>query len=233
MEKAQRIARRIAVSGLCSRREAERWILQGRVTVDGQKVETPAFTVTAQQEIRVDGDALPQVSARRLWCLHKPKGYITSHKDEQGRQTIYALLPDAMARLHYIGRLDYQSEGLLLLTNDAELKRRWEQPETALPRRYQVRVRGKPSAATLQQLAKGVTVEGVHYKPVQASLLPGSGGQNHWLQVVLTEGKNREIRRLFEHFGHPVSRLIRTAYGPVTLDALPAGKWREIEVPEI
>lgn len=227
-DKPQRIAKLIAARGLCSRREAERWIEQGRVSVDGMVLDSPALQVSEQQDIRVDGKALPKAASAKLWCFHKPKGCITSRKDEQDRPTIYHFLPASMQQLHTVGRLDFNSEGLLLLTNSPELKRRMELPETALQRVYRVRVQGIPTPATCKKLAAGVTVEGIRYKPVIAAPQPGSSGRNSWLEVTLTEGKNREIRRLFEHFGHPVSRLIRTGYGGITLGDLAPGKCQPV-----
>lgn len=245
----QRIAKLIAASGLCSRREAEQWIRAGRVKVDGTVIDSPALNVSPQQNILVDGKKLPRNETVRLWKFHKPKGCITTRRDEKGRKTVYDFLPPEMHKLHTIGRLDYNSEGLLLLTNSPELKRRFELPATALERTYRVRVFGMPTDKTLHALAKGVTVEGVRYKAITTSFeetptrasarreaaggakrggqAPPSNNKNHWLTVTLTEGKNREIRKLFEHFGHPVSRLIRTAYGPFALDDLKPAEVKE------
>lgn len=220
MNTPQRIAKVIAAAGLCSRREAERWIESGRVAVDGVVLQSPALQVDGSEDITIDGKKLPSVPTVQIWRFHKPKGCITSHSDEQGRKTIYDFLPSYMKQLHTVGRLDYNSEGLLLLTNSPAVKRHLELPATAIARTYRVRVQGLPKDSVLAKLAKGVAIEGVHYKPVQARVQPGGKGRNHWLEVVLTEGKNREIRRLFEHFGHPVSRLIRTGYGAVELGSL-------------
>jgi 23S rRNA pseudouridine2605 synthase len=231
MQLPQRLAKHIAASGLCSRRQAEQWIADGRVTVDGTPVTSPALNVTAAQAVCVDGSPLPSPPTSGLWRFHKPKGMITSHKDEQNRPTIFDALPASMRQFHTVGRLDFNSEGLLLLTNTPSLKHRLEQPANGWQRVYRVRVKGRPSDKTLAALQQGVTVEGFHYRPVGARLLPDSKGHNHWLEVVLQEGKNREIRKIFEHFGHPVSRLIRTGYGPVALGKLAPGKWAAITIP--
>lgn len=221
-----RIAKLIAASGLCSRREAERLIAEGRVTLDGIKLSTPAVVVKEGQEVRVDGKPLIAPQTSRLWKFHKPRGVITSRRDENGRQTIYDLLPPELRNLHYIGRLDYNSEGLLLLTNDPALKRQWELPATGLRRRYRVRLLGLPTEEILRSIRKGVTIDGMRYQGMEVEIEPGSG-RNKWLNVTLQEGKNREIRRIFEHFGYQVSRLIRTHYGTQTLGTLAAGKIEE------
>jgi 23S rRNA pseudouridine2605 synthase len=222
-----RIAKLIAASGLCSRREAERWIEEGRVTLDGVKLTTPAVVVSEGQEVRVDGKPLKAQQVTKLWKFHKPRGVITSKRDELGRPTIYSLLPNNMQNLLYIGRLDYNSEGLLLLTNDGTLKREWELPSTGLKRTYRVRLLGMPSDVTLNKIRKGVEIDGVRYRGMQVEA-EDSKGRNFWLNVTLTEGKNREIRRVFEHFGHSVSRLIRTEYGGYALGSLAAGKVEEL-----
>ncbi len=222
-----RIAKFIAASGLCSRREAEKLILEGKVTLDGVRLDTPATLVAEGQEVRVSGKIISSKPITRLWKFHKPRGVITSRRDEKGRQTIYDLLPPELRQLHNIGRLDYNSEGLLLLTNDGALKREWELPSTGLERRYRVRILGRPSEDTLTKIRKGVTVEGVRYQGMQVEI-EESSGRNFWINVTLHEGKNREIRRVFEHFGHQVSRLIRTHYGKYALGALPVGKAEEL-----
>lgn len=222
-----RIAKLIAHSGLCSRREAEQWIAAGRVTLDGVKLTTPAVIVAEGQEVRVDGKPLRASQATRLWKFHKPRGVITSKRDEKDRQTIYDLLPKEMKNLLYIGRLDYNSEGLLLLTNDGALKREWELPSTGLERSYRVRMLAQPTEETLAQIRKGVTIDGIRYQGMQVEVEP-SKGRNFWVKVTLTEGKNREIRRVFEHFGHQISRLIRTHYGKYALNTLAPGKVEEV-----
>lgn len=218
-----RIAKVIAASGACSRREAERWIAEGRVKVDGDVIDSPALNVEPEQEIRVNGKLLQQPDKAKLWIFYKPKGCITSRKDEKGRKTIYDLLPKEMHTLHTVGRLDYNSEGLLLLTNHAALKRYLELPSTGWKRLYRVRVHGIPKDTTLKALAKGVTIEGIRYKPIEVMVEGNTDRSNVWLQVALTEGKNREIRKVFEHYSHPVSRLIRIGYGPFQLGKLPIG----------
>jgi 23S rRNA pseudouridine2605 synthase len=222
----QRIAKLIAASGLCSRREAERWIAEGRVRVDGQVVTEPGMQAEAAQ-IRVDGKKLPKVETARLWCFHKPKGVMTTRSDPQGRPTYVDLLPEELKQLHPVGRLDFNSEGLLLLTNDGALKRSLELPSNGWERVYRVRFRGTMSKATIAALAKGVTVEEVKYKPIKVQLDKDKTKSNSWVEVTLTEGKNREIRKVFAHFGHPVSRLIRIAYGPYRLGNLKAGDIEE------
>lgn len=222
-----RIAKFIAHSGLCSRRDAEKLIAEGRVSIDGVKITTPATLVSEGQEVRVNGKLLKAQTTTKLWKFHKPRGVITSKRDEKGRQTIYDLLPKDMQNLLYIGRLDYNSEGLLLLTNDGALKREWELPSTGLERSYRVRILARPTDETLAQIRKGVTIEGVRYQGMKVEV-EESSGRNFWLKVTLTEGKNREIRTVFEHFGHQVSRLIRTHYGKYALDTLAAGKAKEV-----
>jgi 23S rRNA pseudouridine2605 synthase len=230
---SERIAKVIAASGLCSRREAERWIQEGRVMLNGIVLKTPAVVVEADALIQVDGKPLTTKQTVRLWRFHKPRGTITSHKDEQDRPTIFDILPPEMKQLHSIGRLDYQSEGLLLLTNDGALKRQFELPSTGLKRCYRVRVYGIPSEETLMQMRNGVTIEGMHYQAMEIRLEKevGVATRNCWLKVVLREGKNREIRRIFEHFEHPVNRLIRTQYDCYRLDSLPVGAIAEVQPP--
>lgn len=225
-----RIAKLIAQSGLCSRREAEQWIAAGRVTLAGVKLTTPAVIVAEGQEVCVDGKPLTVKQPVRLWKFHKPRGVITSKRDEKGRPTIYDLLPKDMQNVLYIGRLDYNSEGLLLLTNDGALKREWELPSTGLERSYRVRILGIPSEETLRQIRAGVTIEGVRFKGMKVQVENDKLSRNLWLKVTLTEGKNREIRTVFEHFGHQVSRLIRTHYGNYALGALAAGKAEELHL---
>ncbi|HXP96086.1 MAG TPA: pseudouridine synthase [Telmatospirillum sp.] len=225
--KGERIAKRLARAGLCSRREAERWIAEGRVSVDGQKLTSPAVGVTESSLIVVDGKPLPETERTRLWRYHKPAGLVTSHKDPQGRPTVFERLPEGMPRVISVGRLDLNSEGLLLLTNDGDLARRMELPSTGWVRRYRVRVHGTPDLAQLAALEHGVTVEGVAYGPIKA-MLDRQQGSNAWLTVSLKEGKNREIRRVMEHLGWTVSRLIRIAYGPFQLGLLEPGSADEV-----
>lgn len=218
----ERIAKRIARAGLCSRREAERWIEQGRVSVDGTVLTTPAFTVTDDSHVVVDGKPLPAKQETRLWRYHKPPGLVTTNRDELGRDTIFDHLPKNLPRVLTVGRLDLNSEGLLLLTNDGDLARKLELPATGWTRRYRVRVYGRVDQAKLEPLKRGVTIDGVGYDAIIASV-DKQQGSNAWLTVSLREGKNREIRRVMEHLGWPVSRLIRLAYGPFQLGNLKSG----------
>jgi 23S rRNA pseudouridine2605 synthase len=225
--KGERIAKVIARAGLCSRREAERLIAAGRVAIDGDTIASPALTVLPGQRVTVDGEALPAAEPTRLWRFHKPEGVLTTASDPQGRRTVYDLLPPGLPRLMPVGRLDLNSAGLLLFTNDGALKRRLELPATGWRRRYRVRVYGRPEAARLAALAKGVTVEGVDYGPI-AARLDSQSGANAWLTMTLVEGKNREIRRVCEHLGLTVNRLIRVAYGPFQLGKLAEGALDEV-----
>src|SRR5208282_2500601 len=204
----ERIAKRLARAGLCSRREAERWIRDGRVAVDGQVLTTPAFVVGHDSLVAVDGKVLAE-------------------PEPQGRPTIFEKLPRELPRLIAVGRLDLASEGLLLLTNDGELARHLELPSTGWLRRYRVRARGTADEARLNALARGVTVDGVAYGPVQATL-DRVQGANVWLTLALREGKNREVRRVLEHVGLAVNRLIRIAYGPFQLGELARGAVEEV-----
>jgi 23S rRNA pseudouridine2605 synthase len=227
-EGEERIAKRIARAGLCSRREAEAWITAGRVMVDGEKIKSPALVVGPATPILVDGKPLPAAEPTRLFRYHKPRGLLTTARDPEGRETIYDKLPKNLPRLMPIGRLDLTSEGLLLLTNDGELKRKLELPATGWLRRYRARVNGHVDPAKLAGLAKGVTVEGIDYGPIRASL-DRQQGDNAWLTLSFAEGKNREIRRVCEHLGYPVSRLIRIAYGPFQLGHLEKGEVEEVQ----
>lgn len=226
-EKGERIAKRLARAGLCSRRDAERWIADGRVAVDGKVLTTPATLVTDASLILVDGKPLPEADRTRLWRYHKPAGLVTSHKDPQGRTTVFERLPADMPRVISVGRLDLNSEGLLLLTNDGALARRLELPSTGWLRRYRVRVHGAPEPAALAALEKGITIDGVTYGSIKA-VLDRQQGANAWLTVGLKEGKNREIRKVMEHLGWSVSRLIRIAYGPFQLGLLPPAEAEEV-----
>jgi 23S rRNA pseudouridine2605 synthase len=226
-QKGERIAKVLARAGLCSRREAERWIEQGRVAVDGRVLKTPAVVVGPGARVMVDGKPIPAKEPTRLWRYHKPRGLVTTVRDPQGRPTVFDNLPASLPRVVTIGRLDIASEGLLLLTNDGELKRRLELPATGWTRRYRVRVHGEVEAARLSELAKGISIDGTAYGPVRATL-DRQKGENAWLTMALAEGKNREVRRICEHLGWPVSRLIRIAYGPFQLGQLEAGDVEEV-----
>ncbi len=226
-QQGERIAKRIARAGVCSRRDAERLIADGRVELDGKKVTTPATLVTAAARIVVDGIALSAAEPTRLWRYHKPPGVICTNRDPEGRPTVFEHLPDGLPRLILIGRLDFTSEGLLLLTNDGRLARRLELPASGWLRRYRVRVFGRPDAESLAGLAGGVTVGDVDYGPIDAAI-DRIHGDNAWLTISLREGKNREVRRVMEHLGLRVNRLIRTAFGPFRLDRLPSDGLREV-----
>lgn len=211
-----RIAKAMARAGLCSRREAERWIADGRVSVNGKLLKTPAIEVSGKDKIIVDGRPLPAAEPPRLWRYHKPRGLVTTHADPQGRPTVFEKLPPEMPRVVSVGRLDYNTEGLILLTNDGELARYMELPATGWTRRYRVRAMGRVTPADLEKLKDGVEVEGVRYGPVEASI-DSVQGANMWLTIAIKEGKNREVRKILEHLGVTVSRLIRTSFGPFQL----------------
>jgi 23S rRNA pseudouridine2605 synthase len=225
--KLERIARVIARAGVSSRREAERWIAEGRVKLDGETVKTPALNVAPDAKITVDGRPLPAREEVRVWRYHKPRGLLTTHRDPQGRPTIFEKLPPELGHLLSIGRLDLNSEGLLLLTNDGALARRLELPANAWIRRYRARVFGRPTAESLAALAKGMEIDGMRYGPIEASL-DRQQGSNAWITLALSEGKNREVRRVLEHLGYTVGRLIRVAYGPFQLGALVRGTMEEV-----
>jgi 23S rRNA pseudouridine2605 synthase len=226
-EGPQRIAKVLARAGLCSRRDAERWIAEGRVAVNGAVLTTPAVTVADDADIRVDGKPLPEPDRSRLWRYHKPTGLVTTHRDEKGRPTVFAALPKELPRLISIGRLDLNSEGLLLLTNDGALARRLELPATGWVRRYRVRVHGVVEPARLATLEKGIRIDGIDYGAIRATL-DRQQGSNAWVTLALQEGKNREVRRVLEHLGYPVTRLIRLAYGPFQLGHLGRGAVEEV-----
>jgi 23S rRNA pseudouridine2605 synthase len=233
MEKGERIAKVIAHAGLCSRRDAERWIAEGRVEIDGVRITTPAITVTDASIIRVDGKPLPTVEKTRLWLYHKPKGLITTHYDPQGRATVFDHLPPALPRVISVGRLDLNTEGLLLLTNDGALARTLELPSTGWVRTYRARVFGTLDFALLEKSVKnGITIDGMHYAPAKLTL-GSQQGRNSWIDMEITEGKNREVRRIFEHFGLSVNRLIRTSYGPFQLGTLALEAVKEVPPPVI
>ena len=216
----------MARAGLCSRREAERLIEAGRVMLNGEPVTTPAVNVTADDLIVVDGAPLAEPEPVRLWRYHKPPGLVVSERDEKGRATIFEKLPEEIGRVISVGRLDINSEGLLLLTNDGALARALELPEKGWTRRYRVRAFGHVPPQKLEALKDGVTIEGVRYGPVQARI-DREQGDNTWLTFAIREGKNREIRRICEHLGLKVNRLMRVAYGPFQLGDLTRGAVEE------
>ncbi len=223
-----RIAKAIAHAGLCSRRDAEAWIAQGRVKVNGTVLVSPAHVVSAGDKISVDGKPLPQIEGPRLWRYYKPKGLVTSHKDPQGRSTVFAALPPGLPRVVSVGRLDLNTEGLLLLTNDGALARHLELPSTGWLRRYRVRAHGRVSQEQLDALRDGVTIDGVHYGPVEARL-DRAQGSNVWLMLGLREGKNREVKRIAEHLELAVNRLIRISFGPFALGDMAPGAVAEVK----
>lgn len=223
----ERIAKVLSRRGIASRREAERLIALGEVTVNGKVITSPAINVTGKDRITVSGRPLPEEEPARLWLYYKPEGLVTSAADEKGRDTVFDNLPEEMPRVMSIGRLDLNSEGLLLLTNDGELKRRLELPSTGWLRKYRVRVNGNPTDADLEPLRKGITVEGERFQPMTVTL-DRVQGANAWLTVGLREGKNREIRRAMSAIGLYVNRLIRVSYGPFRLGELAPGAVEEV-----
>ncbi len=226
--KGERIAKVLAAAGLCSRREAEKWILDGRVGVDGKILSSPACVVTPNNKITVNGRPFVWMQkTARLFMYHKPAGLMVTHKDPDGRPTIFDNLPNSLPRVVSVGRLDLNSEGLLLLTNDGGLARYLELPITGMTRHYRVRVYGEIPPHMVDDLASGVTVDGIHYAPVAVEIDKFTG-RNGWLFITLREGKNREIRKLMEHFGLRVNRLVRQSYGPFELRDLAAGKVKEV-----
>jgi 23S rRNA pseudouridine2605 synthase len=213
----------LARAGVGSRRDVERMIAEGRVAIDGTLLTSPAHNVASLAGVSVDGKPVAAAGATSLYRFHKPAGCLTTARDPKGRATIYDLLPADLPRLVTVGRLDFNTEGLLLLTNDGELKRAMELPANALPRRYRVRVHGNVAQRALEALSEGIAIEGVRYGPIDANVERRSGS-NLWLHVVLTEGKNREVRKVMEHLGLTVTRLIRVGYGPFALaDLAPRG----------
>lgn len=224
---AERLAKFMARSGVCSRRDAEELIKQKRVTINGEIIDTPAFKVEGSEKILLDGEKLPEIEQTRLWLYHKPAGLLTTHKDTEARATVFDHLPAGLPRVISVGRLDLNSEGLLLLTNNGELSRKLELPENGWSRRYKVRVHGFVNKNKLADLAKGATVDGINYGPVKAEL-ESQNGTNSWLIVTLNEGKNREVRKLMKSIGLEVARLIRLSYGPFQLGNLKKGEVREV-----
>lgn len=227
----ERIAKLLARAGVASRREVERMIGDGRIAIDGVILETPATILKDLKGVTVDGKPVAKPEPTRLFAFHKPTGLITAERDPKGRPTIYTALRNALPknapRLMPIGRQDLNTEGLLLLTNDGGLKRQMELPATGVPRTYRARTFGDVTQEQLEELIDGITIDRVNYGPIDANLERRTG-RNQWIEITITEGKNREVRRVLEHLGLKVSRLIRTAYGPFELEDLPRGAAREI-----
>lgn len=228
----ERIAKLLARAGVASRREIERMIAEGRVLLNDQPVTTPATLLTTLAGVTVDGNPVAAPVAARIFRFHKPSGLITAERDPAGRPTIYTALRNALPpgtpRMMPVGRLDLNTEGLLLLTNDGELKRALELPKSGIPRTYRARTFGEISQARLEELMEGIEIDGVRYGPINANL-ERSAGHNKWIELTLAEGKNREVRRVLEHLGLQVSRLLRLAYGPFLLADLPRGAAMEVD----
>ena len=224
---AERLAKYIARSGVCSRRAAEELIRQKRVSVNGEIIDTPAFNVNGNEKILIDGEKLPAIDKTRVWIYYKPIGLITSHKDEKERATVFDNLPEGMPRVISVGRLDLNSEGLLLLTNSGELSRKLELPSNGWSRRYRVKVHGRISQEKFKELEKGITIDGITYGSIKVEI-DSEQGTNAWLTVTLQEGKNREIRKVMKFLGLDVARLIRVSYGPFQLGSLKRGEVIEV-----
>jgi 23S rRNA pseudouridine2605 synthase len=234
-EGGDRVAKVLARAGVASRREIERMIEAGRVSLNGKTLTTPAIKIAPGDKLRVDGKVVDEAEAARVWRYHKPVGLVTSHNDPKGRPTVFDHLPKSLPRVISVGRLDLNSEGLLLLTNDGELARSLELPGTGLRRRYRARARGRITQEKLNTLRDGVTVEGVAYGPIEATLdkakeikAEGQTSANLWITLTLSEGKNREVRKVLDSLGLTVNRLIRQAYGPFQLGDIAAGQVEEI-----
>jgi len=227
----ERVAKALARAGVASRREVERLIAAGRVALNGQVLDTPAVKVGPDDLLTVDGALVGEREPTRVWRYHKPTGLVTTHRDPKGRPTVFEHLPEGLPRVISVGRLDLNSEGLLLLTNDGGLARALELPANGLVRRYRARARGHTTQARLDELQQGLTVEGVHYGPIEAHLdkaKEGAMGANLWITLTLTEGKNREVRKVLEALGLTVNRLIRLSYGPFLLGTLEVGEVEEV-----
>src|SRR5271157_1088697 len=223
----QRIAKVMARAGICSRRDAEAWIAGGRVSVNGEVLVSPAFNVSDADDVRIDGKRLGAAERTRLFLFHKPRGFVTTARDPEGRPTVFDALPPGLPRLVAVGRLDINTEGLLLLTNDGGLARVLELPSTGWLRRYRVRAHGTIDQAALDRLSGGITIDGVDYLGIEAKL-DREQGDNVWITMGLREGKNREIKKVLEHLGLVVNRLIRVSFGPFELGDLAEGEAAEV-----
>ncbi len=228
----ERIAKYLARAGIASRRDAEKLIEAGRIRVNGKVLDTPAFKVSGRDKILFDDKLVAGKPPARMWRYHKPTGLVTSHKDEKGRLTVFDSLPKELGRVISVGRLDLNSEGLLLLTNDGELARKLEHPKTGFSRRYRARAYGRITQDALDTLQDGIKIDGIMTGPIEA-ILDSQKGDNCWVSVTIREGKNREVRRAMEHLGLRVNRLIRVSYGPFMLDTLEAGGTQEIKLKEL
>jgi 23S rRNA pseudouridine2605 synthase len=227
-EGGQRIAKLLARAGIASRREIERMIAEGRIAINGKTLDTPATVLLSLKGVTVDGKAVQAAEATRLFLFHKPSGVLTAANDPKGRKTIYDVLPKDLPRLMPVGRLDLSTEGLLLMTTDGEFKRKLELPSTGVERVYRARAYGNVTQAQLEALMMGVEIEGMRYGSINANIERRTGA-NVWIEMMLTEGKNREVRRVLEYLGLKVSRLIRTAYGPFVIGDLPPGQIGEVK----
>ena len=223
----ERIAKKLSRAGVCSRREAERWIAEGRIKVNNVILSTPATNVSEKDKILVDNIPLPKPSLSKIWRFHKPKGCLVTENDPKGRKTIFQILPKSLPRVISVGRLDYDSEGLLLLTNDGAISRKLELPSTGWLRKYKVRVHGIVDKSALLKIKDGIKLDNFKTGPIEASL-EIQKGTNAWILIGIREGKNREIRRIMDHLGYPVNRLIRLSYGPFQLGNLKSGEVSEI-----
>jgi 23S rRNA pseudouridine2605 synthase len=228
----QRIAKLLARAGIASRRDVERMIAEGRIALNGETLNTPATLLDSLAGVTVDGKPVRPAAKTRLFRFYKPQGTLTAERDPKGRPTIYDRLPPGLPRVIPVGRLDFMTEGLLLLTNDGELKRKLELPKTAVVRQYRARAFGHVTQEQLDRLAEGITIEGIHYGSIIANLERRTG-RNCWVEMSLTEGKNREVRRVLAHLGLQVSRLIRTSYGPLGLEGLEPGDADEVPQVEL
>jgi 23S rRNA pseudouridine2605 synthase len=228
----QRIAKLLARAGVASRREVERMIAEGRIALNGEKLTTPATLLENLDGVTVDGKPVRPAVGSRLFRFYKPPATLTAERDPRGRPTIYDRLPQGLPRVMPVGRLDFMTEGLLLLTNDGELKRQLELPRTGVVRTYRARAFGQVTQAQLEVLAEGITIDGIRYGSINANLERRTGS-NAWIEMSLTEGKNREVRRVLAYLGLQVSRLIRTAYGPLTLAGLEPGDVDEVSDAEL
>ena len=224
----ERIAKYLARRGVASRREIERMIADGLIHLNGQLLDTPAIKVSDADQILVRGQPVGERAQAKMWLYHKPKGLVTTERDEKGRRTVFETLPIELGRVLSVGRLDINSEGLLLLTNDGELKRALELPSTGWLRRYRVRINGTPHDNLLKPLRDGITIDGERFQPMDVHL-DSKQGSNSWVTIGIREGKNREIRRAFEAVGFPVNRLIRVSYGPFQLGELEAGRVQPVQ----